>query len=252
MARIESERILFVLDACCDVSDPALEGVVAMAARLNAALEGLFLEDAQLLLASQLPFATEIGRAGHERALEPASIRRAYEHASTSLARRLQYSAAARNVRCKLTLAAGSRLAAVIEAAQDQDLLLGARAARARPALSANATYRRVGLLYERETELERALHVLGALAANGHTRDVLLYAKHSPPPALLARLHAYGLRTYTQIAAEEAPYARLHAASAHGAGLLIAPRALLSGTPPSAREARLLDALSVPLLLLR
>lgn len=252
VARTESERILFVLDACCDVSDPALEGVVAMAARLDAALEGLFVEDAQLLLASHLPFATEIGRAGRERALEPVSLRQAYEHASASLARRLQHSAAARNVRWKLTQAAGSRLAAVMEAAQDQDLLLAARAARMRSALTAAAGYRRVCLLYEREAALERALHVLGALAANGHTRDVLLYAKQTPPPALLARLRASGLRIYIQIAAEEAPYARLHAASAHGAGLLIAPRALLGGIPPSAREARLLDTLSVPLLLLR
>jgi hypothetical protein len=252
VARTESERILFVLDACCDVSDPALEGVVAMAARLDAALEGLFVEDAQLLLASQLPFATEIGRAGGERALEPASLHQAYEFASASLARRLRHSAAARNVRWTLTQAAGSRLAAVIEAAQDQDLLLAARAARTRPALSAAAAYRRVCLLYEREAALERTLHVLGALAANGHTRDVLLYARHTPPLALLERLREAGLRAYTQLADEEAPGARLRTASTLGAGLLIAPRALLAGIPPSARDGRVIETLSVPLLLLR
>lgn len=252
VASTEAARILFVLDARCDVSDPALEGVVAMAARLNAALEGLFVEDAQLLLAAALPFATEIGRAGLERALEPAAIRKANEHASASFSRRLQHSAAARNVRWRLTLAAGNRIAAAMEAAQDQDLLFAARAARTRPALSAAADYRRVSLLYEREAAIERALHVLAALAANGHTRDVVLYARHAPPPALLARLRATGLRTYFQIAAEDAPGARLRAASAHGAGLLIAPRSMLGAIPPSADEERVLDTLSVPLLLLR
>lgn len=52
---------------------------------------------------------------------------------------------------------------------------------------------------------------------------------------------------------AEEASGVRLRAASAHGAGLLIAPRSMmLLGIPPSASEGRVLDTLTVPLLLLR
>jgi hypothetical protein len=252
VAGTDFDRILFVLDACCDVSDGSLERVVSMAARLHAALEGLFVEDAQLLRAAQLPFATEIGGAGRERALRPDAVRHANQIASARIAHRLQHTAASRNVRWNMTLAAGSRLAAALEAAQHADLLLAARAARRPGALHAGSDYRRVCLLLDAASPVQRALDVVRALAANGHTRDVTVLGAHAPPPQLLAQLRAAGLRTFAQIAPAGNTGALLREAGARGTGLLIAPRSLLLSVPPSPADVRILEALTVPLLLLR
>lgn len=243
------DRILFALDACCEVSDAVLDSVVSMAQRLDAALEGLFVEDQALMRAAELPFATEIGGEGLERVFDLAAMRRANESASALISQRLERAAGPRNVRWKLTVTAGSRLAAALAAAEHSDLLLAAHAARRRAA-EPGVGFRRVCILYDASEQSARALRVVRALASNGHTREVSLIAASPLPAALLAELHAAGLRTFTQAVATGDTGVVLREAGGQGAGLLILPKQRALGPPPS--EARLLEALALPLLLLR
>ena len=80
------------------------------------------------------------------------------------------------------------------------------------------------------------------------HTRDVLLMGASPPRAELLAELRAAGLRTFAQLVPAYDTGAWLREAGGHGAGLLILPKQRVLAQP----EARLIESLAVPLLLLR
>ncbi len=68
-------RVLVVLDASTDTYE-ALEAATTLAARLEAEVMGLFIEDVNLLRLAALPFAREIGLGSHSRRLAPEEMER--------------------------------------------------------------------------------------------------------------------------------------------------------------------------------
>ena len=70
------------------------------------------------------------------------------------------------------------------------------------------------------------------------------------PPIALLTELRAAGLRAFAQMVPVRDTAAVLREAGGQGAGLLILPKPL--ALAPSPAQARLIDAMAMPLLLLR
>jgi len=115
-------RILVALDAS-PASLAALETAAALASRLGAELEGLFVEDVNLLRAAALPFVGQLslpGGAALSQATFTASIRALGERARSALA----HVASTRSVRSTFRMARGRVEVEVLGAAVAADLLV--------------------------------------------------------------------------------------------------------------------------------
>ena len=243
----ERARILLALDAC-GISAELMGHVVSMAARLEAELHGLFVEDEALLRAASLPFAREVASTGRERMLDVSSVEAANREACAAAARLLEELAERSRVRWSFATRAGLRLRAALEAAADADVLLPPRLGRA-PA--AGASFGRVAFLYDASAEAERALTVVRALAANGHVREAVVVSSSLRARQAQASLAALGVRVYVQHGASGEPAELLREmGAASPGGLLIVPKRLLDAA--AAGQAGALDALRSSLLLLR
>ncbi len=247
MARPDEERILLALDACCDVSAATIDTAVHLAARLGAALEALFVEDAELLRAAELPFVSEVGASG-ERVLTVELLRDTNRERSAQAQRLTAEAARLRNVRMSWRVAQGTRLLLAAAEAVQSDLFVPGRPARRVTGGVSGAA--RVAVVHGDPARTARALAFVHALAGNGHVREVVLVCESRPGAELLARLEEHGVRVYVQAAAVADPQAVLAEIGALAPGLLIAPRELL--LPAGAAPARGLDALPMSLLLLR
>ncbi|MFO7546240.1 MAG: universal stress protein [Trueperaceae bacterium] len=127
----EIRRILVALDASAD-SAAALEAAVALAARLEAELLGLFVEDVDLLRAAGLPFAREI----RVFQLQPRQIRVDELEAqllarARAIERALAHAADRSGVRFTFRRVRGSVAAEVMAATGDADLVVVGRAGHA-------------------------------------------------------------------------------------------------------------------------
>lgn len=123
----EIRRILVALDASAD-SGAALEAAVALAARLEAELLGLFVEDVELLHAAGLPYAREVRvfetqprRIGVDE-LELQLLARA-----RAIERTLAHAAGRSGVRFAFRRVRGSVAAEVVAATGDADLVVVGR-----------------------------------------------------------------------------------------------------------------------------
>lgn len=247
MAADETFRILVALDACSELTATLAESVAAMAARLDAELEGLFVEDAELLRAAELPFVREVSAAGVERSFTAEGLRALNRDVSRNLEQLLARVADARKLRWQYRRAHGSRLATAYAASAQCDLFVPGRQVRRHgQRQTPERVFHRIGVIVSDSTQAKRALSVVRALAVNGHTREVLLVSEGQPPGDLVTALSAAGLRTYIQTTSLAEPASLLEAVRPHEPGLLIAPRTLLA---PSASA---LERLPLPLLLLR
>ena len=76
MSEIVIRRIVFALDAASDSAD-SLEAAAELAERLHAELVGVFVEDANLLRLTALPFVREINLAsGQWQSFDPEAVER--------------------------------------------------------------------------------------------------------------------------------------------------------------------------------
>jgi len=244
---------VLALDARSDFRAPAMDTLVTMAARLGVALEGVFVEDAELLRAAELPFVSEMGAAGHERTLTADTLRRTNRELSAELNRLMSALAGQRQVAWRYRVAEGNWLRTALHAGARCDLFIPPRQRRTsaprngpRPVA---AMFNRVGFVYREPAQTPRIMSVLHALASNGHTREALVVCEGRPPAELLDRLAAEGLSTFVQVASLSQPAELLKLVCAQGPGLLIAPKDLLAQAGPLARA---LDALPMSVLLLR
>lgn len=132
-------RILVALDAT--VEDPSALAVLArMAARLQAELVGMFVEDENLLRASALPFAREIGfPSASRRPLDEGAMARTLRALARRAERALADAAAGANARWSFRVARGAVPAELLDAAEAADLLVLERAGRAERGLGSTA-----------------------------------------------------------------------------------------------------------------
>jgi hypothetical protein len=193
-------RILLAFDAVAH-SPTALESVVALAARLDAELLGLFIEDINLLRFAGLPFAREIGlTSATARPLRNPDMERALRVQAARAEAALAREAGRLKLRWSFRVARGQLVTQVVEAALETDLVA------ITPAEGALARVRWAGgvagavlhgaplraplvLLYDGYPAAQRALSFAAQLAhADDNTVIVLTVA---PEPAGHARLRA-------------------------------------------------------------
>lgn len=116
-------RMLMALDASAS-GLAAVEAAAALAARLEAELLGLFVEDINLLRLAALPFAREVGfLSAATRRLDSAGMERALRAQAARAEAVLLEAAERRNVRCSFRVVRGEVTAQLLAATQDIDLV---------------------------------------------------------------------------------------------------------------------------------
>lgn len=117
-------RIVVAVDASPE-SLSALEAAVELAARLQAEVLGLFVEDINLLRLAQLPIAREVRWfSGVVRRLEQEQLEHQFRAQVRRLRQALERLAGPRGVRWQVEVARGEVLAEVQRAAESSDLLV--------------------------------------------------------------------------------------------------------------------------------
>lgn len=117
------KRILVALDASAH-SHAALEAAASMAARLNAELLGLFVQDLELLQLAQFPFAREVGlTSAGRRVLDPDSMDLALKAQAQKAKASLEAMALRHGLRHSFRVARGYVVAELLAAAAEVDLL---------------------------------------------------------------------------------------------------------------------------------
>lgn len=127
------KQILIALDGSPS-SISALVNGVELAARLNAELVGLFVEDINLLRATQLPFAQEISffRSGL-RPLEALDLERQLRVQADRVRRIMERISGAKNFPTMFRVARGSVAEEILNAGKDADLLVLGKTGRSLP-----------------------------------------------------------------------------------------------------------------------
>jgi nucleotide-binding universal stress UspA family protein len=116
-------RILVALDASKQ-SQAALEAAAAMAERMQAEVEGLFIEDIDLLHLAELPFTNEIGFTSRSRRLLDSNIMTRALRARASLARKsFEDIARKHKLVSSFRVARGKVLAELLAATEQVDLI---------------------------------------------------------------------------------------------------------------------------------
>jgi nucleotide-binding universal stress UspA family protein len=127
---VNIRRILVALDATAG-APPALEGLARLAARLQAELTGMFVEDVNLLRAAGLPFAREIGfPSASSRALDAPAMTRTLKALARHAERALAAAAARAAARWSFRVARGAVPEQLLVAASAADLLVLERPSR--------------------------------------------------------------------------------------------------------------------------
>jgi hypothetical protein len=122
--RLEIHRILVTLDASPG-SLMRIESAAELAANLQAELNGLFVEDANLLRMAELPFVTEISLSSPiGRRIRLEQLQYQLRAQSERMRQALAAAATTRGVPWKFKVARGSVVSQVLSAASEADLLI--------------------------------------------------------------------------------------------------------------------------------
>ena len=127
------KQILVALDGS-QSSISALENGVKLAVRLNAELAGLFVEDINLLRATQLPFAQEISlfNSGNRR-LEAFELERQLRVQADRVRRIMERTTHATKLSTRFRVVRGSVAEEILNAGKDADLLMLGKTGRSLP-----------------------------------------------------------------------------------------------------------------------
>jgi len=124
-------RILVALDAS-RASEDALEAAAAMAELLEAELEGLYVEDVNLVRLAALPFSREVGLASaRSRRVISADVERALRAEGARARRALETIASRWRVQCSFRITRGQVASELLAAAAQADLVALATASMA-------------------------------------------------------------------------------------------------------------------------
>lgn len=125
---IEIRRILVALDASSH-SAAALEAAAELASRYGAELQGLYVEDVNLLRLAQLPFAQEVGQfTAIRRQLDVQEVRRQIRGQTGRIRRMFEVTTRRTRVRWSFQVTRGTVVNEVLDAASDVDALVLGRA----------------------------------------------------------------------------------------------------------------------------
>ena len=125
-AAVRFERILVALDES-EEHGRVLQSAAEIAARLEAELSGLFVEDVDLLRLAELPCAREVHYSGREAAPDAAVIRRAMRVQAEAAKRALAGAAERRRLRWSFRVARGNVARELVTAAARTDLMVVGR-----------------------------------------------------------------------------------------------------------------------------
>lgn len=271
-------RILLALDAA-SLSNAVLETAVELAARLQAELHGLFIEDIDLLRSAELPFVQEFSLTRTSGAVFDAPRVEGELKLLAAQARRTLQDAARRSkIHCTFDVVRGQLAASLAHAAADIDLVVLRGSCRpvARylkmeaPGRTATLDLGRSVLLLEAEAGLPgvifaafdgeesgaKALRMGAELAASaqGELRVLLLVdhgrARGSLEAEARTLLRDSAVSVSFQVIQADDLTALRGATRGRNAGLLV-----LGATSPNlagAERARLIESLGCPLLLVR
>jgi nucleotide-binding universal stress UspA family protein len=258
-------RILLALDAATHGS-AALEAASALAARLDAELAGLFVEDINLVRLAALPFAREIGLAsGAARRLQNPDVERGLRAQAQRAQAALAAAAGRRQLRWSFRVTRGRLVTELAGAALATDLIaftLTAQALSVGPTLEAlrggvacpllllpsGALPRPpVVAVYDGTPPARRALALAARLADLDDGEVTVLVA--APDEGTRQRLRAEAVARLAELDL----HVRLRALAAGGPeGIAAAARAAGAGTVVLAADGAALDAAGVRRLLAR
>jgi nucleotide-binding universal stress UspA family protein len=180
--------IAVTLDAF-GLSASALDQAVRLAARMGARLEGIFVEDIELLQLAELPFIREVRLQSRSEAnMNPARMEQEFRVLARRAERLLGEKAARHNVNWTFRIWRGSIDSDLLNAVMDADVLsltrLGARLAYAPVARAGRSG---IAVLFNGSAASMRALDTAAKLAQDPHVRlDVLLCASGKTGSAAL------------------------------------------------------------------
>lgn len=196
-------RVVVALDAD-EPSATALESAARLAAEAGAELVGLFVEDAELLVAAALPFSRLV--AGHGRSVsgfELAALERALRVRSLASRRALEGAAARWRVRTSFQVTRGGLGERLLAAVEEPDLLtfgaVGRALARSRAPSARDIARRSAGAVWLMRLEGARPLvllyegsdHALAVAAALARVHGGRLRVLATAPAADVARRSA-------------------------------------------------------------
>jgi nucleotide-binding universal stress UspA family protein len=174
----QAEQCIAVTLDAFGLSASALDQAVRLAARMGARLEGIFVEDIELLQLAELPFIREVRlQSRSEASMNPARMEQEFRVLARRAERLLGEQAARHNVSWTFRIWRGSIDSDLLGAALEADVLsltrLGARLACS-PAVRAGRSG--IAVLFDGSAASLRALDTAAKLAQDPHVRlDVLL-----------------------------------------------------------------------------
>ena len=267
------KRILVALDTSAH-SHAALEAAASMAARLDAELLGLFVQDLQLLQLAQLPFAREVGlTSAGRRTLDVKSMEVALNAQAQKAKTVFEATAHRHGLQCSFRVTRGHVVAELLAASAGVDLLAlgtsghmeiaGRRLGSTVRGLVTSAScsvlieqrMKRAGaallLLYEDSPSADRALARARQInASRGGDLVIVLTGDEATRKALHARIQP-GRRSDGRehiIALDDGVEHLRTLVARHACGLLL----IAHDSPLLAREPELLGNLDCPILLAR
>ncbi len=206
----QANRILVALDASPQ-SEAALRAAAELAALLEAELEGLFVEDINLLHLCGLPFGREIGSyTASVRRLDDRAMERYLRVLAVGIRQAMEREAAQRPVRWTFQVRRGAVVAELLAAAQSASMLSMGRAGQARRSALGSTAQSLV-------RQSSRPLLILGENGGLKHPLSVLYTGSEAADRALRLALHleqrnSGGLTVWVWAEESASPLDTLHA----------------------------------------
>ncbi len=180
---VKLRRILLALDSNED--EAALSAAAALAEALRASLNGLFVEDSELLRLAGLPFIQEVTTAVVRR-LEQSQLERDLRVQAERLRRSIERFARERRLVWSFSVVRGALLTAAMSAAREADLYVLGRHPLPYGAAGAPRPDGPLMVIYDGSVSAAHALEAAVALSRTGEGLLVVLPADAEPTAAAL------------------------------------------------------------------